>query len=791
MGKGLIDQFMLTYQQGSGKTLIAAHIVRNCLKEIRSVTQGTEDESKLRLIAFLAPTKILVGQQLRYFSKHTDAKLIEFTGETSTLDGKSLKYWLNQGWKLAFRNAEVIFMTPQIMKQMLEKKLLQIQDFHLIIVDECHHAFGHDPVTYIIEKVREETDPLKAPKIFAMTASPLMCKRGTIEDNLARLQYNLHSRIFFSKDILEEYHQFTPIASLDVFRYEMDNTSLSTECELENFLLNDPTHSYSSSFSEALKEKDFCSIALHVYSRAKHAALVCSLYSLLDKMHTDIDDICQLPFAHELPSIAVFRAMKKNPQPDFQLMIPFNRNNTLLQNPTKYLFTRAFKATTSIGEVAQVIRQVIKVSDECGLLCGLYSLMSCLKTNMHVAKNKSKELNTSSLHTVKTDNNHKGIVHSRFSSMTKKWSRFSSNASSGKNSTFPGEILKQKKKRKVTTASIGAFQITDSDKIDKVVMELSNCKYPIIDLFNEDYVACTCVLDLFVSIISQLSLSTIRRGSRKYLSSHNRQSRRHAVEVEISASESYRAGDDLFPGCDDSRTVFVQPIHAVVYYIMQFLLTPGNISLEWSSEGCLKAISNRIMPNKIRHDDGSVNFSNNVVLRYKDLRYALHSAIWEVITCISLDELKIWAKTDFGLLGTDLEPLQISKRNDAAAVEDDQLEDEKLPDLVPKFDRTTRLPIISNKVKALCKLWSTVVCQDNGYTGDSSSERVSAIDCIFQSPILQYGDMSDNSLGYQTLQTSLTTYHTTSTLTNEPERFSTAVSPRNPGAGGIDTGKLQ
>jgi endoribonuclease Dicer len=122
---------------GSGKTLIATHIIKERLQQMKERGTGK------KLIAFLAPTKILCGQQQRYLELHlkeSAVTVISFTGETSTISGKSINYWNENGWREVFLDIDVLVMTPQICKQMLQRRFFLIDDFDCIVVDEAHHC---------------------------------------------------------------------------------------------------------------------------------------------------------------------------------------------------------------------------------------------------------------------------------------------------------------------------------------------------------------------------------------------------------------------------------------------------------------------------------------------------------------------------------------------------------------------------------------------------------------------------------------------------------------------------
>ncbi len=117
-------------------------------------------------VLMMAPTKPLVEQHLRFFSKfllvpdeqETEGQFAMFTGETPPEERAAL-------WK----KARVIFATPQVIKNDIIAGSYTLDDVTLMIVDECHRAAGNYPYVFI---ARRYLDTAKKPRILAMTASP-------------------------------------------------------------------------------------------------------------------------------------------------------------------------------------------------------------------------------------------------------------------------------------------------------------------------------------------------------------------------------------------------------------------------------------------------------------------------------------------------------------------------------------------------------------------------------------------------------------------------------------------
>lgn len=135
---------------GLGKTPLAAMVAAHRLQK--------DMNSK---ILFLAPTKPLVEQHRRSFAKMLKigpSELRVVTGETKSVDRKKL-----------YEKADVVFSTPQTIRNDLKGGLFSLRKFSLCIFDEAHRCVGAYAYTYIAKRyMQEAADPL----ILALTASP-------------------------------------------------------------------------------------------------------------------------------------------------------------------------------------------------------------------------------------------------------------------------------------------------------------------------------------------------------------------------------------------------------------------------------------------------------------------------------------------------------------------------------------------------------------------------------------------------------------------------------------------
>ncbi|MFP4142363.1 MAG: DEAD/DEAH box helicase [Thermoplasmata archaeon] len=131
---------------GMGKTLIAFMVMAERLKKF--------PEKK---ILFLAPTKPLVNQHARDIEATLDVEVPRvFTGEVSPEDREEL-------WK----SNNIIVSTPQVIKNDLMARRIDLDEVSLTVFDEAHRAVGDYSYVYIGEMYREMEG-----RSLGLTASP-------------------------------------------------------------------------------------------------------------------------------------------------------------------------------------------------------------------------------------------------------------------------------------------------------------------------------------------------------------------------------------------------------------------------------------------------------------------------------------------------------------------------------------------------------------------------------------------------------------------------------------------
>ena len=141
---------LIVLPTGLGKTLVALMLTIERMKAFPG-------EKTL----FLAPTKPLAEQHLKYFKKH----LPELFGEMQLFTGI-----VNSGnRKKIWQTADIIFSTPQCIANDLRKRMYNLKEVCLLIEDEAHRCIKNYDYNYIAQEYKKQAIH---PRIIGLTASP-------------------------------------------------------------------------------------------------------------------------------------------------------------------------------------------------------------------------------------------------------------------------------------------------------------------------------------------------------------------------------------------------------------------------------------------------------------------------------------------------------------------------------------------------------------------------------------------------------------------------------------------
>ncbi|MFX0073734.1 MAG: DEAD/DEAH box helicase, partial [Candidatus Hermodarchaeota archaeon] len=164
--KCINNNSLVVLPTGLGKTIIAIIVAAKTLDNYPPTSK----------IIVLAPTRPLIDQHFRIFGKHlkiSEEKLCILTGNIKPENRIDL-----------FNKNQFLFYTPQTLRNDLVNRRYTLKNVCLIIFDECHHAFGNYPYTFIADEYNDQNPD---GTILALTASP-----GASKERIRKLCYNLH-----------------------------------------------------------------------------------------------------------------------------------------------------------------------------------------------------------------------------------------------------------------------------------------------------------------------------------------------------------------------------------------------------------------------------------------------------------------------------------------------------------------------------------------------------------------------------------------------------------------------
>ena len=127
-------------------------------------------------ILMLAPTRPLVNQHMKTFKKYLIGKDDDFISLTGKIHADDRKVFYQKG--------KLFFATPQLIRNDVENGILNLKDFSLVVVDECHRSVKKYAYTTVVEEyVKTNPDSL----VLGLTASP-----GGIKDKIEEVKETLH-----------------------------------------------------------------------------------------------------------------------------------------------------------------------------------------------------------------------------------------------------------------------------------------------------------------------------------------------------------------------------------------------------------------------------------------------------------------------------------------------------------------------------------------------------------------------------------------------------------------------
>eukprot|EP01038_Epipyxis_sp_PR26KG_P010334 gene10334-13884_t len=583
---------------GAGKTLISVFLIKERLQLIRKSI--TLNQSK-KLIIFIAPTKLLVGQQRKYIACHCDANVSEWTGESVFIEEVCISLKLNTPWREWIKATEVLVMTPEIAKQLLIRKFFDVSDIDSIVLDECHHAFGNDPMLEICQIIKTSSHEVK-PLILGMTASPIPCKKGLISNKILILEENMNCKLLCSQQILSEFRSLIPIPDFSLFRYKANTKSKSLNMTFTERIMTLANEAH------AISIKDLCTrlpteydirsfrsaLMINAYVRLKQAATISVIYKFVRTILMEPNDFISL-FPLNLPPQDVIDLYRKNE-------ISLQDNDIYFKHKNKPYLPSSSMPFVGLPEFQQSLGQIMRVTEDCGVLCGLFSLRICCSSNSN-----NKALFTSANDTSNVNNINKSVNNKV---------------------NLAADTLFKGKKAKYLQSSSDLACVIDIENIGKMAFDIIQGPFKAVDLIDYEYLACVSMLDFFVSLASTFEPELCFQALDKIV--------KHFTEnvVEISISMSIGESTDSINQKDESEWYLfpTMPLcHSLVCNLLH-KLSFNSVHYKFSINGVLTLIpefceycSKRAIP---------------LVLFEDDCKLALADACNALISCMTTADIR-------------------------------------------------------------------------------------------------------------------------------------------------------
>lgn len=415
----------------------------------------------------------------------------EYVGDTSK-GGRKVDEWTAENWQRELEETDVMVIIPQIMKMLLQRALLPISAFDLIVLDECHHAFGKDPMAIVCNLIR--ANPYQ-PLVLGMTASPLPCKKGFIGTKITLLENTTGCKLICPKDSLEDLRSHVPTANLAMLRYGYNFTYETREFSSSSIVARQGGSPMNISECNTPVTMRKSNVVLKCFQRSSLTNSVPILPEVAGKLFRTMKDKPSLNYKQQMQLISVtdnasavmmhayLRLMHaENLSTFYKLLTTLQLNPVELEAKCKLGFLLPAAGSmanvlspSALSDMQQVCGQIQRISSDCGLLCGVWAL--ALSMDSKRVDRDSRTTNGSSQDCNTNEN---------------------------------------PRAENMSTSSVSTI---DLDKLVLMAEKLKGSPFPMQSLLDGQAVACCSLLDLFSVLASSLGSDICRRAAEDIISS--------------------------------------------------------------------------------------------------------------------------------------------------------------------------------------------------------------------------------------------------------------------------------
>ncbi|XP_077537077.1 endoribonuclease Dicer-S-like isoform X2 [Haemaphysalis longicornis] len=170
---------------GTGKTFIAVMLIR----EYDAAVRVPFEEGGKRTF-FLVPTVPLVVQQQKAIKDQTDLRVGGYVGDMN------VDNWSAEHWNAEFVQSQVLVMTPDVFRLIIQHGFLALSRVNLLVLDECHRAVKQHTYREIM-RCMDVVPQEDRPRILGLTASVLnsKAKEREVERRIRDLEAALSARV--------------------------------------------------------------------------------------------------------------------------------------------------------------------------------------------------------------------------------------------------------------------------------------------------------------------------------------------------------------------------------------------------------------------------------------------------------------------------------------------------------------------------------------------------------------------------------------------------------------------